>query len=128
MEVSSQLHTPTALPPGKEPPVPIGQEAGWAPGLVWTLWRGEKSCLVGNGIWAIWPTASHYPNTNILFHFFPMALPGHSGPRPLIQFCNHFSKRVGLLRWVISLLQGYYLNTGQHKHRLNAYTHQTSMP
>jgi hypothetical protein len=24
------------LPPGKGPPVPIGQEAGWAPELVWT--------------------------------------------------------------------------------------------
>jgi hypothetical protein len=25
-----------ALPPGKGPPVPIGQEAGWAPEPVWT--------------------------------------------------------------------------------------------
>jgi hypothetical protein len=25
-----------ALPPGKGPPVPIVQEAGWAPELVWT--------------------------------------------------------------------------------------------
>jgi hypothetical protein len=24
MEVSGQLHTPAALPPGKEPPAPIG--------------------------------------------------------------------------------------------------------
>jgi hypothetical protein len=31
MEVSGQLHDPAALPPGKEPPVPIGKEAGWAP-------------------------------------------------------------------------------------------------
>jgi hypothetical protein len=29
MEVSGQLHAPTALSPGKEPPVPIGKEAGW---------------------------------------------------------------------------------------------------
>jgi hypothetical protein len=28
MEVSGQLHAPAALPPGKEPLVPIGQEAG----------------------------------------------------------------------------------------------------
>jgi hypothetical protein len=27
MEVSGQLHAPTALPTGKAPPVPIGQEA-----------------------------------------------------------------------------------------------------
>jgi hypothetical protein len=28
---------------GKEPPVPIVQEAGWAPEPAWTLWSGEKS-------------------------------------------------------------------------------------
>jgi len=31
--VSGQLHDAAALPPGKEPPVPTGQEAGWAPEL-----------------------------------------------------------------------------------------------
>jgi hypothetical protein len=30
MEVSGQLHAPAALPPGQEPLVPIGYEAGWA--------------------------------------------------------------------------------------------------
>jgi hypothetical protein len=33
MEVSGQLHAPAALPPEKEPPVPLGYEAGWAPEL-----------------------------------------------------------------------------------------------
>jgi hypothetical protein len=33
MEVSGQLHAPDALPPGKEPLVPIGQEDGWTPVL-----------------------------------------------------------------------------------------------
>jgi hypothetical protein len=32
-----------ALPPGKGPPVPIGQEADWAPELVWSQRLGEKS-------------------------------------------------------------------------------------
>jgi hypothetical protein len=32
-----------ALPPGKEPPVPIVQEAGWAPEPVWTQRLEEKS-------------------------------------------------------------------------------------
>jgi hypothetical protein len=41
--VSGQLHAQAALSPGKEPPVPIGQEAGWAPEPVWTTWIGEKS-------------------------------------------------------------------------------------
>jgi hypothetical protein len=35
---------------------------------------------------------------------------------------------VGLLERVISSSQGLYLNTGQHKHRTNTYTYQTSMP
>jgi hypothetical protein len=39
-----------------------------------------------------------------------------------------FLQSVGLLGRVISSLQGLYLNTGQHKHRINTYTHQTSIP
>jgi hypothetical protein len=42
-EVSGQLHAPAALPPGKEPPLSIGQKAGWAPEPVWTTWRRENS-------------------------------------------------------------------------------------
>jgi hypothetical protein len=33
--VGGQRHAPAALPPGKDP-VPIVEEAGWAPGPVWT--------------------------------------------------------------------------------------------
>jgi hypothetical protein len=43
MEASGQLHAPSALPLGEEPPVPIVYEAGWAPEPVWTLWRREKT-------------------------------------------------------------------------------------
>jgi hypothetical protein len=32
-----------SLPPGKEPPVPLGQEARWAPEPVWTQGLEEKS-------------------------------------------------------------------------------------
>jgi hypothetical protein len=42
LEVSGQLHAPAALPPGKELPVPIVQEAGWTPVPVWTTWRREN--------------------------------------------------------------------------------------
>jgi hypothetical protein len=31
-------------PPGKESPIPIEQEAGWAWEQVWTTWRKEKPC------------------------------------------------------------------------------------
>jgi hypothetical protein len=44
MEVSGQRHAPAALyPPGKGPPVPIVQEAGWAPEPVWAQRLEEKS-------------------------------------------------------------------------------------
>jgi hypothetical protein len=33
------------LPPGKGPPVPIGQEAGWGPETVWTQEAREKVLL-----------------------------------------------------------------------------------
>jgi hypothetical protein len=42
MEVSCQIHDPAALPPGKEPLVPIGYEAGWAREPFWTRWWREK--------------------------------------------------------------------------------------
>jgi hypothetical protein len=35
MKVSGQLHAPAALPPGKEPLIPTGWEAGWAPEPAW---------------------------------------------------------------------------------------------
>ena len=43
--MGGQRHDPVALPPGKHP-VPIVQEAGWAPGPVWT---GAEN-LVSTGI------------------------------------------------------------------------------
>jgi hypothetical protein len=42
MEVGGQVHAQAALPPGKEPQVPIRQEAWWATEPVWTRWWGEK--------------------------------------------------------------------------------------
>jgi hypothetical protein len=40
---SGQLHSPAALPLGKEPSVLIGYESGCAREPVWTTWREEKS-------------------------------------------------------------------------------------
>jgi hypothetical protein len=60
-------------------------------------------------------------------NIFSKAFPAHSGPMPLIQVCNYFSQTVGLGR-VINPSQDRCLNTGQHKHRINAYTYKTSMP
>jgi hypothetical protein len=50
-----------------------------------------------------------------------VALQPFVGPWPP-QLRNIFTQMVGLLRRVISPSQGRYLNTGQHKHRINAHT------
>jgi hypothetical protein len=59
--------------------------------------------------------------TSFIFHS-SMALQPFVEPRPLLQFCNFFSQAVGLLGRRISLPQGRYLYTGQHKHRIKVYT------
>jgi hypothetical protein len=41
-----ELHAPAALPSGKESPVPIGQEAGWAPEPFWTWCLRKNSQLL----------------------------------------------------------------------------------
>jgi hypothetical protein len=55
--------------------------------------------------------------------FLTMALPAHSGPRPPIQFRNHFFTD-GRTPWTSDQPVARPLP----KHRINAYTHQTSMP
>jgi hypothetical protein len=60
-------------------------------------------------------------------HFFCW-LYSPRGPWPLLSVSWSFLQTVGLLGRVISSSQGLYLNTGQHKHRTNTYTHQTPMP
>jgi hypothetical protein len=62
MGVSSQRHAPAALlPPGKGPPVPIVQEAGWASEPVWTQTLEEKSFApAGNRTPFVQPVVRHY--------------------------------------------------------------------
>jgi hypothetical protein len=46
---------------GERPPVPIGQQTGWFPELVWRLWRKEKSlALAGNRTPAVQPVTRRY--------------------------------------------------------------------
>jgi hypothetical protein len=47
---------------------------------------------------------------------------------PLIFSFMIILQTVGLLGRVISSSQGLYLKTGQHEHRINTYTYQTSVP
>jgi hypothetical protein len=45
--MSGQLYAPATLSPGKKPPAPIEQEAGWAAEPVWTTWRRKFLTLPG---------------------------------------------------------------------------------
>jgi hypothetical protein len=58
---------------------------------------------------------------SISFVHSSMALEPFVGPWPLLQFRNLFTQPVGLLGRVIGPSQGRYLNTGQHKQRINAH-------
>jgi hypothetical protein len=62
MGVSGQHHAPAALyPPGKGPPAPIVQEAGWAPEPVWTQRLEEKSSAsVGDQTPVVHSVVRHY--------------------------------------------------------------------
>jgi hypothetical protein len=61
MDVYGQLQNRTALIPGKEAALPIGEEVRWASEPVWTMWRKEKSlALVGNQTPAVQPVARRY--------------------------------------------------------------------
>jgi hypothetical protein len=64
-------------------------------------------------------------NTHIhVLYFFFHWLYSPLGPWTLISFFSFMIvlRTVGLLGRVISSSQGLYLNTGQHKHRINTYT------
>jgi hypothetical protein len=60
--VRGQLHASVAILPRKELSLPIGQEAGWAPELVWTMCRAEHSFSFrdSNSSPSVKPIASHY--------------------------------------------------------------------
>jgi hypothetical protein len=65
---------------------------------------------------------------NVYELFFFHWLYSPLGPwRMIFQFMI-ILQTVGLLERVISSSQGLYLNTEQHKYRINTYTYQTSMP
>jgi hypothetical protein len=63
MEARGQFHTPTALSHGKQPPVPVGKEAGRAPEPVWTLRNRRKvscPCQKSNPSHPVCTRLTHY--------------------------------------------------------------------
>jgi hypothetical protein len=68
--VCGQHHAPAAFTPGKDP-VPIVQESGWAPELVWI--GAENLAPVGFDPWTFQPVASHYTDYAILAPYMETA-------------------------------------------------------
>jgi hypothetical protein len=99
--------------------LPHGQHNSFNPPVTWVtiiLFSNENKCKtvlysVDYSFWGWSIMAETYKGKTCIF-FFTMALPAHSGPRPLLQFRNHFSQTVRLPGRVISPSQGRYLNTG----------------
>jgi hypothetical protein len=75
-----------ALPPGKGPPVPIVQEAGWAPETVWTQRIEEKSFA---------PARDRTPIARMIYVTVQLAA-------KVITFCNLF--------YSVSIVSGYGLD------------------
>jgi hypothetical protein len=65
---------------GKEPPVPVVYEAGWAPESVWTLWSGEIS-LAENRTPAFQPVAHRFTDWAIPAHMENSIVQEFSGRR-----------------------------------------------
>jgi hypothetical protein len=99
MGVSGQRHAPAALPPGKGPPVPIGQEAGWASEPVWTQGLEEKfSAPVGDRT-SIFVCVSYLKSC--------VSLAFGVGPRRILRIIQRFGKHCS------SHLQGEYVLVGR---------------
>jgi hypothetical protein len=88
MEVSGQLHAPPLYPRGNSPPLPIGQEAEWAPEPVRKLWRREESCTTGNRTRAVQPATHRYivgaspTPLGVMEKNIVLALPRDEAPTP----------------------------------------------
>jgi hypothetical protein len=70
MGASGQSHAPAVLYPREKAPVPIVQEAGWAPEPVCTQdVRGKIFASAGNQTWIARSVARHYPELPRLLWF-----------------------------------------------------------
>jgi hypothetical protein len=93
MKVSGPPHTPAALPLRKGPPVPIGDDTGWTPESVWTLWSREKSLAPARN-----QTPAIQPVT-IPTELIPL-ISSHHSVGQLLQLHNSFSNFIQCFKGV----------------------------
>ena len=102
-----QRHAPAALCPGKDP-IPIIQEAGWAPGLVWT--GAENLAPPGFDPRTVQPVASHYTDwaTRPTFRIRIAIKYNIKYKTYFILYVSVYSKNRGCLTW--KFISGLYQN------------------
>jgi hypothetical protein len=99
MGVSGQRYAPAALPPGKRPPVPTVQEAGWASEPVWTQ-RLEKNNLPLPGIE---PRSSGRPACSQTLYW--LSYPAHKNKQNWFSTSDYFDGIWSEIIWIVSALQ-----------------------
>jgi hypothetical protein len=78
LEMSSQLHAPAALPPGKSSRYPLYRRLGGPPEPVWTTWRSNNSLPYrdsNHNLSVVQPVASRYTDCAIPAHVSQVAEP-----------------------------------------------------
>jgi hypothetical protein len=94
-----------------EPPVPIGQEAGWAPEPIWTTWRSENFCPhrdSNSDPSVVQPVPSRHTDCAIpaliLYGVYCIMVPKFSAIPPLIypSFRDHPYKSHSRTEWSVS--------------------------
>jgi hypothetical protein len=90
------------------------------------MYRYITSCTTSVKMYYLLLQRFLYTNSEYIFFFHWLYSP--LGPRPLFFSFMIILQMVGLLGRVISSSQDLYINTGQQRHRINTYTHHTSMP
>jgi hypothetical protein len=109
-----------ALPPGKGPPVPIVQEAGWAPEPVWTQRLDKKSfciCRVSN--------LDRLVVQSVVRHYTDWATPApYICTYPYVHACMH--------TYIHTFIHSYihtYIHACMHTHtQTHTYTHTHTPP
>jgi hypothetical protein len=100
-------------------------------------WNHRVNCKMDNYLYCKENSLSNFEitdktnraiNTDQTIFFWSVTLTSIRVSRFFFHSFLNISQTVGLLGRVISPSQRRYPNTGQHKHRINTYTHQTSMP
>jgi hypothetical protein len=103
---------PAALPRVKEPLVPIGYEAGWAPEPAWTrLWGGKFSVPAPTGTL----TCDHPSRSPTLYHWAILA--SSVGVCAFVTVMSH-RRHLNVINGILSLINSGFFYWGSYESRI----------